>query len=66
MAKKIMTVFLFLSFCAPVWLLARNKVWSNWPRKRKPARKLKGKEIKVITNEDLQKLTKTPAIIITE
>ncbi|HOE14975.1 MAG TPA: hypothetical protein PLX40_08725 [Candidatus Saccharicenans sp.] len=65
MAKKIMTVWLFLSFCAPVWLLAQEQGVVELAKKEKARREsLKGKEIKVITNEDLQKLTKTPAIII--
>jgi len=65
MAKKIMTVFLFLSFCAPLWLLAQEENVVELAKKEKARREsLKVKEIKVITNDDLQKLTKTPAIII--
>ena len=65
MAKKIMIILLFLSFCAPFWLLAQEQDVVELAKKEKARREnLKGKEIKLITNEDLQKLTKTPAIII--
>ncbi|HRD02560.1 MAG TPA: hypothetical protein PLP57_07970 [Candidatus Saccharicenans sp.] len=65
MLKKFMAVLLFLSFCAPVWLLAQEQDLVEMAKKEKARREsLKGKEIKVITNQDLQKMTKTPAIII--
>jgi len=60
-----MAVLVFLSFCAPVWLLAQDQELAELAIKEKARREsLKGKEIKVITNKDLEKLTKTPAIII--
>jgi len=65
MVKKIMAVLIFLSFCAPVWLLAQDQELTELAKKEKARREsLKGKEIKVITNQDLEKLTKTAAIII--
>jgi len=65
MVKKIMAVLVFLSFCAPVWLLAQDQELTELAKKEKARREsLKGKEIKVITNQDLEKLTKTAAIII--
>ncbi|MDD8021311.1 MAG: hypothetical protein PHU81_09105 [Acidobacteriota bacterium] len=65
MIKKIMAVLLFMSFCAPVCLLAQDQELVELAKKEKARREnLKGQKIRIITNQDLKNLTKTPAIII--
>jgi len=65
MIKKIISIFLSFSFCSLTLVLAQEQNLVELAKKEKERREsLKGQKVKVITNKDLEYLTKTPALTL--
>lgn len=65
MLKKAISIFLSFSFCGLTLALAQEENLAELARKERERREsLKGKKIRVITNKDLEKLTKTEALTL--
>lgn len=65
MLRKIIIAFLCLNFCALVPLLAQEENLVELARKERERREsLKGKKVRVVTNKDLEKLTKAEALTL--
>jgi hypothetical protein len=65
MIKKLLAIFLSLSFCGLTLLLANDQDLVELAKKEKARREsLKGQKARVITNKDLENLTKTPALTL--
>lgn len=65
MLKKIVSLFLSFSFCGLSLALAQEENLAELARKERERREsLKGKKVRVITNKDLEKLTKTEALTL--
>ncbi|MDI6698205.1 MAG: hypothetical protein QME85_04635 [Candidatus Saccharicenans sp.] len=63
--KKVISIFLFFSFCGLTLALAQEENLAELARKERERREsLKGKKVRVITNKDLEKLTKTEALTL--
>lgn len=65
MHKKIVSLFLSFSFCGLSLALAQEENLAELARKERERREsLKGKKVRVVTNKDLEKLTKTEALTL--
>lgn len=65
MFRKIISVFLCLNFWALVPLLAQEENLVELARKERERREsLKGKKVRIVTNKDLEKLTKAEALTL--
>ncbi|MBC7361858.1 MAG: hypothetical protein H5U06_06210 [Candidatus Aminicenantes bacterium] len=65
MIKKLLTILLSLTFSILSLLLAQDQELVELAKKEKARREsLKGQKVKVITNKDLENLTKKPALIL--
>jgi len=65
MIRKLLTIFLSLTFFGLTMLLAQDQELVELAKKEKARREsLKGQKTKVITNKDLENLTKTPALTL--
>lgn len=65
MLKKIICIFLSFSFCGLTLVLAQEENLAELARKERERREnLKGKKVRVVTNKDLEKLTKTEALTL--
>jgi hypothetical protein len=65
MIKKIISIFISFSFCGLTLVLAQEENLVELAKKERERREsLKGKKVKVITNKDLENLTKTPALTL--
>ncbi len=65
MLKKVLSIFLSLSFAGLTPLLAQEENLAELARKERERREsLKGKKVRVVTNKDLEKLTKTEALTL--
>ncbi|MGQ9800130.1 MAG: hypothetical protein ACUVRL_00460 [Candidatus Saccharicenans sp.] len=65
MLKKIISVFLCFGFCGLTLLLAQEENLAELARKERERREsLKGKKVRVVTNKDLEKLTKAEALTL--
>jgi len=65
MLRKITSVFLCFGFCGLTLLLAQEENLAELARKERERREsLKGKKVRVVTNKDLEKLTKAEALTL--
>ncbi|MGB9893004.1 MAG: hypothetical protein ACPLRA_01220 [Candidatus Saccharicenans sp.] len=65
MIKKIISIFLSFSFCGLTLVLAQEENLVQLAKKEKDRREsLKAQKVKVVTNKDLEYLTKTPALTL--
>jgi len=65
MTRKILVILLSLSFFGAAFLLAQEQSLVELAKKEKERREsLKGKQVRVVTNQDLENLTKTPALTL--
>lgn len=65
MLKKVLSIFLSLSFSGLTPLLSQEENLAELARKERERREsLKGKKVRVVTNKDLEKLTKTEALTL--
>lgn len=65
MLKKIISIVLSFSFCGLTLALAQEENLAELARKERERREnLKGKKVRVVTNKDLEKLTKTEALTL--
>jgi hypothetical protein len=65
MLKKLLAIFLSLTFCGLSLLLAQDQELVELAKKEKERREsLKGQKARIITNKDLETLTKTPALTL--
>ncbi|MCR4409657.1 MAG: hypothetical protein QHH43_06370 [Candidatus Saccharicenans sp.] len=65
MLKKIISIFLSISFCGLTMALAQEENLAELARKERERREsLKDKKVRVVTNKDLEKLTKTEALTL--
>ncbi len=65
MLKKLISIALSLSFCGLTLVLAQEENLTELARKERERREsLKGKKVRVVTNKDLEKLTKTEALTL--
>ncbi|HEK85334.1 MAG: hypothetical protein ACPLZD_09455 [Candidatus Saccharicenans sp.] len=65
MIKKTLSLVLLFSFVGLTFLLAQDKELVELAKKEKARREsLKGQKVKVITNKELENLTKTPSLIL--
>lgn len=65
MLKKVLSIFLSLSFAGLTPLLPQEENLAELARKERERREsLKGKKVRVVTNKDLEKLTKTEALTL--
>ncbi|MCR4396876.1 MAG: hypothetical protein NUW07_09125 [Candidatus Saccharicenans sp.] len=65
MLKKVISVFLCFGFCGLTLLLAQEENLAELAKKERERREsLKGKKVRVVTNRDLEKLTKAEALTL--
>ncbi|MCI4444868.1 MAG: hypothetical protein JHC32_02450 [Candidatus Aminicenantes bacterium] len=65
MIKRILSLVLLFSFCGLTVVLAQDQELVDLAKKEKARREsLKGKNVKVITNKDLENMAKTPSLIL--
>lgn len=65
MLKRIFSIFLSFSFCGLTLALAQEENLAELARKERERREsLKDKKVRVVTNKDLEKLTKTEALTL--
>ncbi|MCX8160611.1 MAG: hypothetical protein N3G18_06750 [Candidatus Saccharicenans sp.] len=65
MLRKFISIFLSFSFCGLTLALAQEENLAELAKKERERREgLKGKKVRVVTNKDLEKLTKTEALTL--
>lgn len=65
MLKKVIAIFLSFSFCGLTLVMAQEESLAELARKeRKRRESLKDKKVRVVTNADLEKLTKVEALTL--